>query len=265
MPDAPTPPPAASACPRSGSRTRRPGSPGRTSATTGPASSPPSRGSMPRSSATCTRASASASSSTTAPPRRRARALLRRARRRSRTGSTSSRPHRPRLDARLRADLRRRDAAGRWRVTDWHFNAWAKYDNWQRDDAVPAAGRRPSSDCRRWQPERGGRRVVLEGGSIDVNGAGLLLTTEECLLSPMQAAQPGPDAEETASRSSPTISACARCCGSSRGIAGDDTHGHVDDLARFVGPRTVVTAVEEDDPPTPTTSRCRRTWSGCAA
>src|SRR5438874_1879466 len=74
--------------------------------------------------------------------------------------------------------------------TDWRFNAWAKYPNWQHDDAVPlhvAAALGVQS----WQPVWQGCPVVLEGGSIDVNGAGCLLTTEECLLSEVQARNPG--------------------------------------------------------------------------
>src|SRR5439155_13822911 len=70
-------------------------------------------------------------------------------------------------------------------MTDWRFNGWAKYDNWKNDDAVPYALSKRLG-MRRWRPN-----MVLEGGSIDVNGAGLLLTTEECLLSPVQARNPG--------------------------------------------------------------------------
>ena len=78
---------------------------------------------------------------------------------------------------------------GKVALTDWHFNAWAKYDNWKQDDLVPA---RINEKLRLkyWQPKCRGKRVVLEGGSIDVNGNGLLLTTEECLLSPIQARNP---------------------------------------------------------------------------
>jgi len=86
---------------------------------------------------------------------------------------------------------------------------------------------------------------VLEGGSIDVNGRGALLTTEECQLSPVQARNPGLSRRDLEA-------AFARFLGVrhvlwlGRGIAGDDTHGHVDDVARFVDPVTVVTAVEDD-------------------
>jgi len=100
-----------------------------------------------------------------------------------------------------------------------------------------------------WQPEYAGRRVVLEGGAIDVNGQGLLLTTEECLLSDVQQRNPGitrTDYEQVFAEHL----GVRKVLWLGRGIAGDDTHGHVDDLARFVGPRTVVTVVEEnrDDP-----------------
>jgi agmatine deiminase len=136
------------------------------------------------------------------------------------------------------------NGAGRVAMTDWHFNAWAKYENWKRDDQVPA---RINEWLRlkRWQPKCKGKRVVLEGGGIDVNGTGLLLTTEECLLSPVQARNPHltrTDLEQVLG----DYLGVKNVIWLNRGIAGDDTHGHVDDLARFVGPRTVVAAVEEN-------------------
>jgi agmatine deiminase len=129
-------------------------------------------------------------------------------------------------------------------VTDWHFNGWAKYPNWKHDNAIPAQIA-AALKLQAWQPTCQGRRVVLEGGSIDVNGTGLLLTTEECLLSDVQARNPGltrRDLEEVFAH----YLGIRKVLWLQRGIAGDDTHGHVDDLARFVGPRTVVTVLEED-------------------
>lgn len=133
---------------------------------------------------------------------------------------------------------------GQIAMTDWRFNAWAKYDNWKEDDRVPARINR-SLRLERIEPTIRGKRVVLEGGSIDVNGAGLLLTTEECLLSPVQARNPHLTREEIES------ALCAflgvrKVLWLGNGIAGDDTHGHIDDLARFVDARTVVTVVEEN-------------------
>jgi agmatine deiminase len=129
-------------------------------------------------------------------------------------------------------------------VTDWVFNAWAKYPNWQQDDAVPPR-LAAELDLPSWQPEAGGRRVVLEGGSIDVNGQGLLLTTEECLLSDVQQRNPGFTRQDY-ERMFAEYLGVKKTLWLGRGIAGDDTHGHVDDLARFVGPSTVVTVVEDD-------------------
>ncbi len=128
-------------------------------------------------------------------------------------------------------------------VTDWMFNAWAKYPNWQRDNAVPLQAQL-ALGCRYWQARVGERPVVLEGGSIEVNGQGLLLTTEECLLSPIQARNPWLKREEL-ERVLCDYLGVKKVLWLGRGIAGDDTHGHVDDLARFVGPRTVVTVVED--------------------
>lgn len=132
-------------------------------------------------------------------------------------------------------------------LTDWKFNAWAKYENWQNDDKIPVhvAG---ALSVPRWTPEISSpdgqrHRVVLEGGSIDVNGVGSMLTTEECLLSGVQQRNPGITREQ--------LEACFRdylgveqVLWLNRGIAGDDTHGHVDDIARFVNANTIVAAVE---------------------
>jgi agmatine deiminase len=130
-------------------------------------------------------------------------------------------------------------------ATDWHFNGWAKYANWKYDDAVNEALAEGEFHWPRYQPTVNGRRVVLEGGSIDVNGAGLLLTTEECLLSPVQARNPGLKKEDL-ERVFAEVLGIRKVLWLGRGIVGDDTHGHIDDLARFVGPRTVVTVVEHD-------------------
>lgn len=132
------------------------------------------------------------------------------------------------------------DGAGGLCATDWHFNGWAKYPNWAQDDAVPAfvAG---LLGCKRVVPKARGKRVVLEGGSIDVNGAGALLTTEECLLSPIQARNPHLTREEIEAVLCEQFG-LERVIWLLNGIEGDDTHGHVDDLARFVSANTVVVA-----------------------
>jgi agmatine deiminase len=85
---------------------------------------------------------------------------------------------------------------------------------------------------------------VLEGGSIEVNGQGLVLTTEECLLSDVQARNPGLSREDVEAALCAYLGA-RKVLWLSHGIVGDDTHGHIDDIARFVGPRTVVAAVED--------------------
>jgi agmatine deiminase len=135
-------------------------------------------------------------------------------------------------------------SAGEVGFLDWHFNAWAKYPDWQQDDAVPQR-LNATLRMRSWQPKLGRRRVVLEGGSIEVNGQGLLLTTEECLLGPIQARNPGLERADL-ERVFADYLGIRKVLWLGRGIAGDDTHGHIDDLARFVGPRTVVTVIEND-------------------
>ncbi len=137
-----------------------------------------------------------------------------------------------------------RDGNGRLAVLDFRFNAWAKYRNWKNDDAVPAQVAR-ALGLPHLHPAWKGQRVVLEGGSIDVNGSGLLLTTEECLLSPIQARNPGLTREDLEAIFARDLG-IRKTLWLGRGIAGDDTHGHIDDLARFVSPRTVVAVVEAD-------------------
>jgi agmatine deiminase len=134
--------------------------------------------------------------------------------------------------------------AGALAMTDWRFNAWSKYDNWRDDNQVPGRINRHLR-LKRWQPKFKGKRVVLEGGSIDVNGAGLLLTTEECLLSPVQARNPHLSKADIEQALCDHLGV-EKILWLGNGIAGDDTHGHVDDLTRFVGPRTIVTVTEEN-------------------
>ncbi len=123
--------------------------------------------------------------------------------------------------------------------TNWRFNGWAKYDDWTHDAAIPAmlAGMLKLGS---WEPG-----LVLEGGSIDVNGRGMLLTTEECLLSPVQARNPQLTRGQI-ERALWNYLGARRVIWLRNGIAGDDTHGHVDDLARFVSADTVVIASETD-------------------
>ena len=137
------------------------------------------------------------------------------------------------------------DDAGTREVLDWHFNAWAKYPDWTRDDRLPAFATGVMGVPAR-QPVHRGWRVVLEGGSIDVNGRGLMLTTEECLLSKTQERNPPFDRGDYEAVFAEFLGV-KKVIWLNRGIAGDDTHGHVDDLARFVNPTTVVTVVEENE------------------
>jgi agmatine deiminase len=127
-------------------------------------------------------------------------------------------------------------------ATNWKFNAWAKYDNWHRDDLVPhhvaSHYNIPEIKPELQLPDGTTHRFVLEGGSIDTNGAGLLLTTEECLLSKIQERNPGLGTEaETRKRLEQAFNAylgIEKVLWLHKGCAGDDTHGHVDDITRFV-------------------------------
>jgi agmatine deiminase len=138
------------------------------------------------------------------------------------------------------------DAAGAVAWLNWSFNAWAKYSNWLLDAEVGRAiadlTALPRIEPSR--PDTGGP-IVLEGGGIDVNGAGLLVATEEWLLSPVQVRNPGLTRAGYEQIFGDWLGV-RRTIWLGEGCAGDDTHGHVDDIARFVAPDTIVLAVEDD-------------------
>ncbi len=155
----------------------------------------------------------------------------------------------------------------------FRFNAWAKYSNWQNDDKIgnlmaklrnPTLFRKERSTrmdrFHEIHPLSGGKRIVLEGGSIDVNGAGTVLTTEECLLSKVQERNPHMTRVHYEKAFADYLGA-QHTIWLGRGIAGDDTHGHVDDLSRFVAKDTVLTMVEantKDENHSPLRANLRR-------
>ncbi len=137
-----------------------------------------------------------------------------------------------------------KNGAGEVAYNNFVFDGWAKYPN-HKKDAAAVAKANARRQRRVFSPMRDGRRVILEGGSIDVNGKGTLLTTEECLQSKVQERNPGFTKEDYAEVFRKYLGV-TNVLWLGNGIAGDDTHGHVDDLTRFVNETTVVTVVEED-------------------
>jgi len=134
---------------------------------------------------------------------------------------------------------------GKKAIARFRFNAWAKYPDWKNDVRIPERAAKALGLPLLPVPHRG-RDVVLEGGAIDVNGQGTVLTTEECLLDPaVQVRNPGFGAADYEAVFREVLGA-QNAIWLGKGIAGDDTHGHVDDLARFVGTRTIVLCRETD-------------------
>ncbi len=131
-------------------------------------------------------------------------------------------------------------------IVHFHFNAWAKYPDWQKDRRVPeVAAKRLNKTL--IDARADGRPFILEGGGIDVNGRGTLLTTEECYLDPeVQVRNAGLSRGEFEAAVKEYLGA-TNILWLAAGITGDDTHGHVDDLCRFVNPTTIV-LIREDDP-----------------
>jgi agmatine deiminase len=128
----------------------------------------------------------------------------------------------------------------------WGFNAWAKYDNYSRDAEIGAAiGRLTGLALREPQRPDGKGRVILEGGGIETDGLGTMLVTEEWLLSDSQVRNRGLGRADY-ERVFAGALGISRTIWLGEGCVGDDTHGHVDDIARFVAPGVVVLAHEED-------------------
>jgi agmatine deiminase len=137
--------------------------------------------------------------------------------------------------------VRRRRQRGRsdLAIVHFHFNAWTKYRNWQLDTRVPETAarllRRPLFDA-----QFAGRNFVIEGGGIEVNGRGTLLTTEECYLHPtVQVRNPGMTKAQYNAQFRKYLGV-TNVLWLRNGPVGDDTHGHIDDICRFTGPRTLV-------------------------
>ncbi len=130
-------------------------------------------------------------------------------------------------------------------ILKFGFNAWAKYSDWKKDARVSERVGR-ALGCRLFAVKANGRDVVLEGGSVEMNGHGTLITTEECLLdTTLQVRNPGLSRRELEAVFREYLGV-TNVLWLGRGIAGDDTHGHIDDICRFVGPRTAVLCREGD-------------------
>jgi len=129
-------------------------------------------------------------------------------------------------------------------ATKFRFNAWAKYSNWRHDEKIGSLMANVAG-VQEIRPLHRGARVVLEGGSIDVNGCGTILTTEECLLSKIQQRNSSMTRKDYEKLFADHLGA-SHTIWLGKGIHGDDTHGHVDDLTRFVAADTVVTMVENN-------------------
>lgn len=138
------------------------------------------------------------------------------------------------------------DASGNVALLNWGFNAWAKYDNWRQDAEVGRAVERITG-LPRHEPRLSetGERVVLEGGGIEVNGRGVVMVTEEWLLSDVQVRNPGMTRSGYEGVFRDWLGA-SQTIWLGEGCVGDDTHGHIDDVARFVDAETVVLAFEPD-------------------
>ena len=129
-------------------------------------------------------------------------------------------------------------------ISRFRFNGWARYPDYRKDDALPERLAR-ALGMTLFRATSGGRDVVLEGGAIDVNGRGTLIATEECLLDPkVQVRNPGLGRREYEEIFRDFLGS-GNVLWLNRGIAGDDTHGHVDDICRFVSASTAVLCREE--------------------
>ena len=129
-------------------------------------------------------------------------------------------------------------------LIDWGFNSWAKYKNFNHDNKIGIKIKK-FLNLDSVRPKSKNRRIILEGGSIDVNGKGVLLTTRECLQSKIQERNIGfkkKDYEEIFKK----FLGIKKVLWLNKGIVGDDTHGHIDDIARFVTSKKIFIAYEKN-------------------
>jgi agmatine deiminase len=141
--------------------------------------------------------------------------------------------------------VKKNEGASEICCVNFKFNGWAKYDNYKKDRKISHFISKKFS-LKNYIPEYEGKHVVLEGGSIDVNGRGTLITTEECLMDfKIQVRNPGltkTDYEEVFKN----YLGIRNVFWLGKGIAGDDTHGHVDDLCRFINHNTLAIVQEQN-------------------
>lgn len=124
-------------------------------------------------------------------------------------------------------------------IVHFHFNAWAKYDDWQKDTKVPDMAAKLLGKPL-YHAEYNQRKFIIEGGGIEVNGCGSLLTTEECYLDPaIQVRNPGMSRADYEAAFNHWLGV-KNILWLAGGPAGDDTHGHIDDICRFVNRKTIV-------------------------
>ncbi len=143
------------------------------------------------------------------------------------------------------AFVKKKDGKVKVAAVSFRFNGWAKYDNYKKDEKLPAFIC-SKTNIKRVTAEYNGRMVVLEGGSIDINGKGTLITTEECLMDDKtQVRNPGFSKTDYESAFNKYLG-IKNVLWLGKGIAGDDTHGHVDDLCRFVNSKTLLLVRERN-------------------
>jgi agmatine deiminase len=130
-------------------------------------------------------------------------------------------------------------------VLAFKFNAWAKYSNYKKDCKLPGFISKKSG-LPLLPAEYNQREVVLEGGAIDHNGNGTLITTEECLLDPVTQVRNEGFTKKDYAEVFRKYLGINNVIWLRKGIAGDDTHGHIDDICRFVNANTVVAAIESN-------------------
>jgi agmatine deiminase len=130
-------------------------------------------------------------------------------------------------------------------IVHFHFNGWAKYDNWRKDTKVPQTAAKLLGK-KLFHAECNDQPFVIEGGGIELNGKGTLLSTEECYLDPkIQVRNPGLGKQEIETTLKNYLGV-TNIFWLAKGPKGDDTHGHIDDICRFVDAKTIVLVREKN-------------------